>query len=83
MSEPTKITFTKPGVFQALYEAEAWCRDNGFSKGSLCGSEPVALMRGDVLIAKWRNLTKPERSRIHGTMTSPDFRNGPVTIEIL
>lgn len=82
MSKPTTITFTKPGDFQALYEAQAWCRENGFSMGSLCSPESVALMRGKVLIAKWRNLTVEERERIHGKMTGPDFRNGPVTIEI-
>lgn len=38
-------------------------------------------MRGDVLIAKYRNLTPRERAMLDGQMTG-DMRNGPVVIEI-
>lgn len=38
-------------------------------------------MRGDVLIAKWHNLSAKERAECDGVMTG-DFRNGPVTINI-
>lgn len=76
-----KITFNFTGTFQALYQAQEWCSRNGISYGSLCGGMPVGLMRGDVSIAKWRNLTAKERSQCDGTMTG-EFREGPVTIEM-
>jgi hypothetical protein len=76
-----KITFTEQGTFQALFAAERWCIQRGVSYGSLCGDEPVALLQGNHLIAKWRNLTGKEKGFIDGKMTSPDFREGPVTIE--
>jgi hypothetical protein len=77
-----KLTFNQKGIFHALYAAQDWCTKNGISCGSLCGYDPVGLLYGHVLIAKWRNLTDTERSQLDGKMTSPDFRYGPVTIEI-
>lgn len=76
-----KITFNDTGTFQALYSAQAWCVKNGISYGSLCRGMPVGLMRGDVSIMKWSNLTTKERSQCDGTMTG-EFREGPVTIEM-
>lgn len=76
------INFNEVGEFQALWNAQAWLEHQGFSYGSLCRNEPVALMRGGVKVAKWRNLSVIERLKIDGKMTSPDFRNGPVMVEI-
>jgi len=69
-------------TFGALSAARAWCKENGFSAGPLCGHDPVALMQGDYSIAKWRNLTPVERAQSDGTMTSDDWREGAVTVEV-
>ena len=78
------VEFNNAGVFNALYAAQAFCLRSGYSYGSLCGHEPVALMKGeDVLIAKWKNLTGKERAFVDGLMTSTNFREGPVTVKLL
>lgn len=75
-----RIEFKKPGTFQSLYAAEAWCLENGISVGQSCATGPTGLLFGDYTwIAKWRNLTAKERSALHGTM-SGDFREGPVIV---
>jgi len=76
-----RIEFTQQGTFQALYAAQAWCRENGISYGSLCSPFPTGLLFGDYVISKWRNLSKQERDDLHGTM-SGEFREGPVIIEL-
>lgn len=77
-----QIKFDQPGEFKAFYAAQDWCRANGISYGSMQRGSPIGLMHGDVWIAKWGNLTKSEQNECHGTMTSPSFRDGPVTIFI-
>lgn len=75
-----RIEFNQIGTFQALYAAEAWCRENGISVGQSCATGPTGLLFGKFdWIAKWRNLTPKERAELHGTM-SGDFREGPVAI---
>jgi len=76
-----KLVFDQKGTFQAMYAAEQWCRDNGVSFGSSCAVGSTGLMRGHFCIAKWRNLTKQERSQLDGTM-SGEMREGPVTITL-
>jgi len=76
-----QIEFNQKGTFEAFYAAEQWCRDNGISSGSSCAMCPTCLMRGDYVVAKWRNLTKEEREQCHGTMAG-DFREGPVFINM-
>ena len=71
-----------PDSFEAVRKAEEFCRVLGFSWGSMCRDMPIALMKGDYQIAKWRNLSDRERKACHGIMTSPNFRDGPVTVEI-
>lgn len=76
-----QIIFEQQGTFKALWAAEVWCKENGISYGSSCVACPTGLMRGDYVIAKWRNLSKSEQATLDGTM-SGDFRNGPVTITL-
>jgi hypothetical protein len=76
-----ELTFSKEGTFQSYYEATGWCSENGYSFGSMCGPLPIALMKGDFISAKWKNLTTQERQKVDGIMTG-DFRNGEVTIII-
>lgn len=48
-------TFSETGTFQALYAAQVWLAQNGYSYGSSCVLMPV--LKVDFLIAKWNNLT--------------------------
>lgn len=76
------IRFEQQGDFEACYAAEAWCRENGISFGSMERGFPIGLMRGDYLISKWTNMTRAEQEACHGTMTAEGgrFRNGPIVI---
>lgn len=78
-----KIEFDDTGVtFSALYKAQVWLRQFGFSAGSMCSNAPTAIKFGDWHIAKWRNLSNSEQRDIDGIMTSADWRNGSVQIEL-
>jgi hypothetical protein len=76
-----ELTFFKEGAFGSYYEATGWCIENGYSYGSMCGPLPIALLKGDYNIAKWKNLTSRERQEVDGIMTG-DFISGEVTIII-
>jgi len=76
-----KQLFNERGDFKAMYAAEKWCEQNGYSVGSSERGSPRCLMRGDWVVAKWRNLTAAERLECHGVMKG-DMRNGPVTVEV-
>lgn len=70
-------------TFGALSDAQKWLKENGYSFGVLCGSSPIAIKKGDYLIAKWRNLSPKQQTQgIDGTITSDDWREGSVTVEI-
>jgi hypothetical protein len=75
------LTFEKKGTFESLYAAQAWCKQNGYSYGSLCGNEPIALCRGDYFLPqKWKNITKLGRDIVTGVMVSNDFREDFVNV---
>lgn len=74
-------TFNQEGTFQAWYAAQDWLNTNGYSYGSSCRGQPVGVLRGDFLIAKWKNLTPKERNSLDGQVNG-DFREGPVTINL-
>lgn len=74
-------TFHDQGEFAAKAAATQWLHENGYSVGSSCVGCPCGIMRGDVFIAKYRNLTPREKATLDGQMTG-DMRNGPVVIEI-
>jgi len=76
------VRFDSDATFGAVYEAERWLTEQGISYGSSQGDAPVGLMRGDVLIAKWRNLSQQERAELDGTMESANFRAGPVFVRL-
>jgi len=77
-----KKEFTDAGTFNAVNRAREWLHDRGYSEGSMCGDAPMGILKGDFLIAKWRNLTAKEKKELHGVITSRDFREGPVTVEL-
>ncbi len=76
-----EVIFDQKGDFVAIRAAEQWCRDNGYSYGSMQRDDPIGLMKGDYSIAKWRNLSANEIKQLDGTITG-DKRNGAVKITI-
>lgn len=68
-------------AFEAVAKAETWCRENGYSVGAMQANLERGILKGDYLIAKWRNLTHAERMSLDGVM-SGDMRYGPVTVTI-
>jgi len=75
------ITFAAEGTWAAVSEAERFLADRGFSVGAMQGPAPRAIMYGDYLISKWRNLRPADIAENHGVMVG-NMRNGPVTITI-
>ena len=45
-------TFTEPGTFQALYAAEKWLDENGYSYGPGSAMHPTPVLKGDFMIVK-------------------------------
>lgn len=77
-----KVLFKSDGTeFSAIAKAESWLKANGYSIGSMQGNNPIGVMRGDVYISKWFNMTPDEQLSLHGTLTG-DYRNGDVTLTI-
>ena len=82
MPEITK-TFTEISPhddFAAVNAAEKWLRENGYSVGVMQAHSPRGIIKGDVIIAKWRNLSSKDRAELDGEMIGG--RGGPVTIKI-
>lgn len=75
-------SFSVEGTFESYGKACEWCKENGYSYGSMCRDEPIALMKGDYIIAKWRNLSEDERHNSDGLMLSSDFREASVRVII-
>ena len=74
------LTFEETGDFEALRAAEKWCKENGYSYGSLQRDANVGIMHGDCYISKWRSLSPQEQDQLDGYIHSRDFRNGSVFI---
>lgn len=74
-------TFTEIGTFEALYAAQKWLTQNGFSYGPSCVMHPMPILKGDFLIAKWKNLTKGEIAGLDGKLEG-NMREGPMTVTL-
>lgn len=76
--------FDVQGDFASYNAAEDWCRENGVSFGSMCSPSPTGLMWGEIVIAKWRNLTTKEIRQLHGTLEPMDgnYRSGRVLLKL-
>jgi len=74
-------TFTEPGTFQALYAAQKWLDENGYSYGPGSAMHPMPVLKGDFIIAKWKNLTRKEIVQLDGKIDG-SFREGPVTVTL-
>jgi hypothetical protein len=67
--------------FDALYQAESYLNDLGYSYGSLSINANVAVKKGKYdLPQKWHNFDKEEISLIDGVIRSLDYREGQVTV---
>lgn len=83
MKTPFTKTFDEPGDFGSYHAAAAWLMHEGYSCGSMCSGLPTAIIKGrEIYIAKWKNLSGEERSKVDGTIEAPSFRNGPVTVTL-
>lgn len=69
-------------TFGATYEAQRWLRDNGYSYGSSCVMYPQGVVKGDVYIAKWRNMTPAERNAMDGTLDAGRDRQAVLRLKI-
>lgn len=76
-----KIFDTLGGNFEDCYAAEEWCKERDIAVGTMERGQPRGLLVGPYHIAKWHNLSGPERRELDGTMTG-DMRHGPVTVEL-
>lgn len=84
-----EMTFDKPdGVtFGALYAAQHWLKEHGYSYGSTdkdrrtCVNNPVAIMKGEYLLPqKWHSFTSQDKSMADGVMIAFDWREGSVRV---
>jgi hypothetical protein len=77
-----KKIFDRPGGnFEPCLDAERWCEERGIAIGDMERGQPRGLLLGVFDVAKWHNLSVPERRELDGTMTG-DMRHGPVVIEL-
>jgi hypothetical protein len=55
-------------TFSALYEAENWLRENGYSVGPTSMDGPQGVVKGKAYISKWRNMTESEQQELDGVL---------------
>jgi len=74
-------TFEAPGTFDAWHAARHWLEERGYSCSHTSAMHPVAVLKGDWQIAKWKNLTRKEIAALDGKVDG-NFRDGPVTVTL-
>ena len=81
-SPEKRLTFYNDGrTFSAMYQAQAWLRERGYSYGSTCLSPYVAIQKGKyTLPQKMHNFDKEDLALIDGVIYSTDYREGEVEI---
>ena len=79
-----RIRIEESGDFATYRKAEEILKAEGFITGSMCAPEPTGFAPADKYnyIAKWYNISAPERKDLHGVIqrAGGDFRNGPIEI---
>ena len=79
-----RIRIEESGDFATYHKAEAILKAEGFITGSMCAPEPTGFAPADKYnyIAKWYNISAPERKALHGVIqwAGGDFWNGPIEI---
>ena len=77
-----RIRIEESGDFATYRKAEEILKAEGFITGSMCAPEPTGFAPADKYnyIAKWYNISAPERKALHGVIqrAGGDFRNGPI-----
>lgn len=70
--------------WSGLYAATIWLDTKGYSTGQMQRDDPIAILRGDFDIQKWRNLDTAERDALDGTITfDGSARTGTAIVELL
>ncbi|WP_185961250.1 hypothetical protein [Telmatospirillum sp. J64-1] len=54
--------------FGAMWAAERWLAENGYSVGHSEKGSPRGILKGDYDIQKWRNLRPQDRAALDGEM---------------
>lgn len=75
------IVFEGKKDFEAFYKACDFLKSHGFSVGSMQRDDPIGIRYGDWDIAKWRNLSEDDMSKLDGTIKG-NKRKGPLTVHI-
>ena len=79
-----RIRIEESGDFATYRKAEAILKAEGFITGSMCAPEPTGFAPAEQYnyIAKWYNISAPERKSLHGVIqrAGGDFRSGPIEI---
>ena len=79
-----RIRIEESGDFATYRKAEEILKAEGFITGSMCAPEPTGFAPAEQYnyIAKWYNISAPERKDLHGVIqrAGGDFRNGPLEI---
>jgi hypothetical protein len=79
-----RIRIEESGDFATYHEAEAIVKAEGNITGSMCSPAPTGFASAEQYnyIAKWYNISAPERKQLHGVIqrAGGDFRNGPIEI---
>jgi hypothetical protein len=79
-----RIRIEESGDFATYRKAEEILKSEGFITGRMCAPEPTGFAPADQYndIAKWYNISVPERKKLHGVIqrAGGDFRNGPIEI---
>jgi len=79
----SSIKFKNEGnSFDGYYAAEKYLKENGYIMGSMQSDEPIGFAPASEYgyIAKWGNISREDRNKLHGVMKSDDFRNGGVEL---
>lgn len=83
-----KVNFIKQFLptgrtFRAMYDAQKWLTDNGYSYGSTDIGSYVPVMKGEYNIPqKWHNLSKSDIDSLSGVIHSVDYREGAVEVRL-
>lgn len=75
-------TFKVDGDFGAFYAAEKWCKDNGYSVGSMERERPIGLAKDASYVSKWCNLSGSDKKILDGVIAEGSKRNNDVTVII-
>ena len=68
-------------LLTAFDNLRKWLDENGYSYGAGSVMHPVPVLKGDFIIAKWKNLTRKEIAQLDGKIDG-NFREGPVTVTL-